>query len=82
MYGNVKSGQERDKQRRVACKFLNVTHLEVPYWWQHDKESVSAIIHEVRPDIVPFALDTPFKYNATRLNRSKGVNVISIKQEQ
>jgi len=36
--------------------------LEVPYWWQRDKESVVAIIHRARPDIVPHALVTPFQY--------------------
>jgi len=55
MFGNVKSRQERDKQRKVACNYLNIAYLEVPYWWERDKESVLAIIHKARPDIVPRA---------------------------
>jgi len=76
MFGSVKSRQERDKQKRVACIYLNITYLEVPYWWQCDKESVIAMIHRVRPDIVPHALVTPFQNTATRLSNNKEVTVI------
>jgi len=73
MFGNVISRHERDEQRRVLCNYLNITYLEVPYWWEHDKESVLAIIHYVRPDIVPHTLATPFHY--ARLGSSKDVSV-------
>jgi len=62
MFGDVTSRQERDNQKRAACNFLNVTFLEVPYWWQHDKESIIALIHQERPDIVPCILAAPFQY--------------------
>jgi len=74
LFGDVKSHKDRDEQRRVACICHNITYLEVPYWWQRDKESVIAIIHQVRPDIVPHALVTPFHYPVTELR--KDVNVI------
>jgi len=63
LFGAVKSNKERDKQRRAACIYHNITYLEVPYWWQRDKESVVAIIHLVRPDIVTPPLATPFQYS-------------------
>jgi len=69
MYGDVDSNKERDKQRRVACFYQNITYMEVPYWWQHDKESILAIMHQVRPDIVPHAMVTPFQY--PKNNRTK-----------
>jgi len=62
MFGDVKSRRERDKQRRATCMYHNLTYLEVPYWWQHDKESIVAVIHQARPDAVPHALVTPFQY--------------------
>jgi len=62
MFGDVKPYKEQDKKRRAACVYHNISYLEVPYWWQHDKESVMAIIHQVRPDIVPQSLVTPFHY--------------------
>jgi len=65
MFGDVKSLRERDEQRRVACIYHNLTFLEVPYWWQRDKESVIAIIHQERPDLVPHALSNPFQYSTT-----------------
>jgi len=49
----LKSRKERDKQRREACEYHCITYLEVPYWWQRDKESLVAIICQERPDIVP-----------------------------
>jgi len=77
MFGNVQDQQERDKQRRAACNYLNISYLEVPYWWQRDKESVTAMIHEVRPDIVPHPLVTPFQYADTKLSsRKELINVI------
>jgi len=64
MFGDVKVHKERDYERRVACAHHSITYLEVPYWWQHDKESVIAVIHRVRPDIVPdVPVVTPFQYS-------------------
>jgi len=62
MFGSVKFCQEKDIQKRVACNWYKLTYLEVPYWWQHDKESIIAIIHQERPDLVPNVFGTPFQY--------------------
>jgi len=74
MFGGVKSRVDRDKQRRLACSHLNITYLQVPYWWQRDKESLLAIIHQVRPDIVHHVLGSPFQY--PKRQGSNEVNVI------
>jgi len=64
LYGNVANRKEQDKERRLACTYHNISYLEIPYWWQHDKESVFTIIHQVRPDIVADPhLAIPFHYS-------------------
>jgi len=52
MFGDVKTRNERDGERREACKYHNISYLEVPYWWKRDKVSIIAILHKLRPDIV------------------------------
>jgi len=37
MFGDIRSQNERDKQKRAACICHNINYLEVPYWWQRDK---------------------------------------------
>jgi len=44
MFGDVNSCKQKDKQRRVACIYQNITYLEVPYWWQRDKVDLFVII--------------------------------------
>jgi len=53
MFGDVKYHKEHDLEKREACTHHSMCYLEVPYWWEHDKESVIAIINQARPDIVP-----------------------------
>jgi len=62
LFGDVKTQKEQDKTKRDACMYHNITYLEVPYWWQRDKESIVAIVHHIRPDIIPHALGSPFHY--------------------
>jgi len=63
LFGDAISHQERDKERRATCAYYSISYLEVPYWWQHDKESVIASISQLRPDIVPDApVIIPFHY--------------------
>jgi hypothetical protein len=42
----------RDEEKRKACKEANITLIEVPYWWDYSKDSVSATIRQVRPDLI------------------------------
>jgi len=74
MFGDVSSIKERDDMKRVCCICHNMTYLEVPYWWQRDKESIIGIIHQVRPDIVgPATLRTPFQYPKRQSNKEVSV---------
>jgi len=38
----------RDLEKAVTCAFQNVSLLEVPYWWDMDKESLVSTIHSLR----------------------------------
>jgi len=37
IYGDTKYYNERDDEKRKACKSMGISLIEVPYWWQHDK---------------------------------------------
>jgi len=63
MFGAVASLKERDHKKIEACNSVKITYIEVPYWWQHDKESIAAIVHQHRPDIVSASVPVvPFEY--------------------
>jgi len=52
IFGDVKFPKGRDNERRLLCAKQNITYIEIPYWWPHDKESIIAIMCQVRPDIM------------------------------
>jgi len=52
MFGEINSYHFRDGEKRQACKSLDITLIEVPYWWQCDKESILAMLHRSRSDFV------------------------------
>jgi len=71
LYGDVVAQKERDKQKRVICVNQNINYLEIPFWWKRDKESVLAIIHQVRPDVVSIcsgSIVVPQRQMQSRLN--------------
>lgn len=50
---------QRDEEKRIACKNVNIlfsfsylkagiTLIEVPYWWNFEKKSLEATIHQKR----------------------------------
>eukprot|EP01114_Cavostelium_apophysatum_P017812 TRINITY_DN5375_c0_g1_i1.p1 TRINITY_DN5375_c0_g1~~TRINITY_DN5375_c0_g1_i1.p1 ORF type:complete len:517 (-),score=158.27 TRINITY_DN5375_c0_g1_i1:2205-3755(-) len=41
----------RDGEKRQACQNLGITLVEIPYWWDHARESVIATICEARKDL-------------------------------
>eukprot|EP01114_Cavostelium_apophysatum_P021582 TRINITY_DN7577_c0_g1_i1.p1 TRINITY_DN7577_c0_g1~~TRINITY_DN7577_c0_g1_i1.p1 ORF type:complete len:631 (-),score=127.68 TRINITY_DN7577_c0_g1_i1:279-2171(-) len=45
------SVQKRDAEKKVLCRGAGITLIEVPYWWNHLKDSLLATIHKHRPDI-------------------------------
>jgi len=52
LFGDTESHKRRDNDKRQECNSLGITLIEVPYWWQRDKDSILKVLHEVRPDIV------------------------------
>jgi len=63
LFGYAKSHQDRDKERCTACNSNGIYYIEVPYWWRHDKESIIAILHRHRPDIMSDAPSiAPYEY--------------------
>jgi len=65
MFGEVKSFRQRDIERNLLCSVADITYVEVPYWWQRDKESIAAVLHKYRPDIAPSVPEViPFAYDA------------------
>jgi len=43
---------ERDEEKRVECKAHGITLIEIPYWWDFEKESLLATIHSFRSDLI------------------------------
>ncbi len=43
---------QRDQEKRLACSQKGITLIEIPYWWDHSKQSLLATIHKYRPDLV------------------------------
>jgi len=79
LFGDVNSCKERDKKRRLACANQSINYLEVPYWWQRDQESLIAMVHQVRPDVVPYApIGIPFQYEV-KAKPSKALFISQIK---
>jgi len=75
MFGDVKFHREHDVEKRALCTTHNFGYLEVPYWWQHDKESVIAILNNLRPDIV---LCTPMPIPFHYAKKSKPIKDLTV----
>jgi len=52
LFGDLKYRKELDKERDKACGSMGITYIEVPYWWQRDKESIVVVLQKRRPDIL------------------------------
>lgn len=50
--GKAWSQKEKDEEKRRMCKEGAITLIEIPYWWDKEKASLMATIHERRPDLV------------------------------
>lgn len=46
------SQKEQDNEKRMACREKGITLIEIPYWWDKEKSSLMATIHELRPELV------------------------------
>jgi len=67
VFGDAGTQKKRDDEKRKASELLEITLIEVPFWWQRDKESIIVALHNARPDLVHSAPQvTPFSYEARR----------------
>lgn len=51
-FGSFEQFKLRDQEKRNACQRLGITLIEVPFWWDHLKESLIATLHKSRPDLI------------------------------
>lgn len=49
--GSLKTRQEKDEERKNACKEVGITLIPIPYWWDGRKDSLLATISKIRPDL-------------------------------
>ena len=49
--GNRWVQRQRDEEKRIACRDIGITLIEIPYWWNFEKSSLIATIHERRSDL-------------------------------
>jgi len=52
LFGEQMNYYQHDSEKRNACISMGLTLIEVPYWWKRDKESIVALLHKLRPDII------------------------------
>jgi len=51
LFGDASKNKRRDNEKYNACTSVGFTLLKVPYWWNHDKESILSLLCKSRPDI-------------------------------
>lgn len=47
LYGAASIWQQKDHEKKSACHKAGITLVEVPFWWDHSRESLIATIHQV-----------------------------------
>eukprot|EP01114_Cavostelium_apophysatum_P022236 TRINITY_DN7981_c0_g1_i1.p1 TRINITY_DN7981_c0_g1~~TRINITY_DN7981_c0_g1_i1.p1 ORF type:complete len:228 (+),score=38.11 TRINITY_DN7981_c0_g1_i1:3-686(+) len=51
-FGNAEQKRALDSQKNDICRDAGITLIEVPYWWDHSKNSLTATIQASRPDLI------------------------------
>eukprot|EP01114_Cavostelium_apophysatum_P021826 TRINITY_DN7718_c0_g1_i1.p1 TRINITY_DN7718_c0_g1~~TRINITY_DN7718_c0_g1_i1.p1 ORF type:complete len:570 (+),score=80.59 TRINITY_DN7718_c0_g1_i1:26-1735(+) len=51
VFDQVKDQKLRDSEKRQACVAIGISLIEIPFWWDRTKETLVAIICDVRPDL-------------------------------
>ncbi len=51
IFGSLSEQQRRDQFKRVMSHTAGVTLIEIPYYWNQERESLAATIIKYRPDI-------------------------------
>lgn len=67
--GTLAAQQTRDKEKKEVihdvhkpvqvCALHSITLIDVPYWWEGDKPSLAATIHQYRPELLQHASGIP-----------------------
>ncbi len=52
LYGDKSLQQEKDVQKRIACKENHITLIEVPHWWDGQVNQLRLTIEKYRPDVL------------------------------
>jgi hypothetical protein len=50
--GRLQNQKERDEMKRNACQKIDITLIEIPYWWDFTLGSLHATIYKQRPDLL------------------------------
>lgn len=40
-----------DKEKKLACKKLGITLIEIPHWWDYSRTNLVATIQQNRPEL-------------------------------
>jgi hypothetical protein len=51
--------KERDQEKKRVCKEKGITLIEIPYWWNFERTSLIATIHQHRPDLIALSSEEP-----------------------
>jgi hypothetical protein len=43
------------EKKRMFCKQNGISFVEIPVWWDNQKQSVLANIHQQRPDLISYS---------------------------
>jgi hypothetical protein len=62
---------ERLKLKKESCKAAGITLIEIPYWWNFQKDNLVSIIREERPDVVTPAIKQASKSTSKPQTLSK-----------
>jgi len=57
--------KQRDEEKQTFCKKEGITLIQIPFWWDHDKESIVATLQHYLPDIIPTSRGVLFSTNDT-----------------
>lgn len=51
-YGVQQYADEHDAERQAVCVYMNITLVEIPYWWDGSVAKLLNTIHHRRPDVI------------------------------